>query len=108
MIFYKIVNGLTLEYLQTLVPPVVQNFTSYNVRNSNDLRNVRARTNLFYNSFLPSTIRAWNDLAADIKTAPSVASFKYWLTTDLHKPPKYFNSGLRLGQILHSEATNGL
>ena len=52
IIFYKIVNGLTPEHLQTLVPPIVQNITSYNLRNSNDLGNVHARTNLFYNSFL--------------------------------------------------------
>ena len=88
--------------LQTLVPPIVQNTTSYNLRNSNDLRNGHARTNLFFNSFLPSTIRAWNDLADEIKTAPSVASFKYRLNRNLHKSPKYFNSGSRLGQILHA------
>ena len=39
---------------------------------------------------------------AEIKTAPSVASFKYRLNRDLHKPPNYFNSGPRLGQILHA------
>ena len=60
-----------------------------------------SRTNLFYNSFLPSTIRSWNELADEIKTAPSVASFKFRLNRDLHKPPKYFNSGSRQGQILH-------
>ena len=58
ILFYKMVNGLAPEYLQTLVPPTVQNTTSYNLRNANNLRNIRANTNLFYNSFLPSTIRA--------------------------------------------------
>ena len=77
IVFYKLINGLTPEYLHTLLPPVVQNTTSYNLRNSNDIRNVHARTNLFYNSFLPSTIRAWNELSDKIKSAPSVASFKY-------------------------------
>ena len=53
-------------------------------------------------SFLPSTIRAWNELADETKSAPSVASFKFRLNRDLHKPPKYFNSGTRHGQILHA------
>ena len=38
----------------------------------------------------------------EIKSAPSVASFKFRLNRDLHKPPKYFNSGTRQGQILHA------
>ena len=102
VIFYKMLNGSAPEYLQTLVPPLVQNTTSHNLRNSNDFRNFRARTNLFYNSFLPSTIRAWNELADEIESAPLVASFKFRLNRDLHKPPKYFNSGTRHGQILHA------
>ena len=102
ILFYKMVNGLAPEYLQTLVPPTVQNTTSYNLRNANNLRNIRANTNLFYNSFLPSTIRAWNDLSDDVKAAPSVASFKHQLNKDLRKPPTFFNSGTRRGQILHA------
>ena len=35
ILFYKMVNGLAPEYLQTLVPPTVQNTTSYNLRNAN-------------------------------------------------------------------------
>ena len=66
---------------------MVQNTTSYNLRNSSDLRNIQARTNIFYNSFLPSTIRAWNELPEETKTAPSVASFKYRLNRDLLNPP---------------------
>ena len=57
---------------------------------------------LFYNSFIPSTIRAWNDLSDEIKTAPSVASFKYRLNNNLKKPPKYYDTGSRIGQILHA------
>ena len=56
----------------------------------------------FYNSFLPSTIRAWNELADEIKAAPSVACFKFRLNRNLTKPPKYYNSGTRQGQIIHA------
>lgn len=102
MIFYKIMNGLTPDYLQNIVPPLVQETVSYNLRNSGDLRNIRTHTNLFYHSFLPSAIRAWNELPDDVKSSPTVQSFKYKLNRDIHSPPKYFNAGSRIGQILHA------
>ena len=98
-ILYKILNGLTPE---SILPPLVQNTTNYNLRISNNLRSIHANTNLFYNSFFPSTIRAWNDLSEDIKNSPSVAAFKYRLNRDTHPPSKYFNAGSRMDQILHA------
>ena len=52
--------------------------------------------------FFPSAIRAWNSLPEEIKQTPSVASFKYRLNRNNQSPPKYFNAGSRVGQILHS------
>ena len=69
------------------------------MRNSNDIQTLHANTKVFYNSFFPSAIRAWNDLPEDVKLAPSVASFKYRLNRDIKKPPIYFNAGTRIGQI---------
>ncbi|MEW8544385.1 MAG: reverse transcriptase family protein [Candidatus Thiodiazotropha sp.] len=102
VIFYKIMNGLAPDYLSDCVPPLVQDTTTYNLRNSNDIQSLHANTNLFYNSFFPSTIRAWNTLPDDIKQATSVAAFKYRLNRDIKKPPKYYNAGTRIGQILHA------
>ena len=56
-------------------------------------------TNLFSNSFFPSTIRAWNDLPNDIKNAPSVASFKFKFNKNLKSFSKFYNAGIRRGQI---------
>lgn len=95
-------NGLTPNYLNDLLPPLVHETTTYNLRNSNHIQSVRANTNLYFNSFIPSTIRAWNSLSDDIKSALSVASFKYRLNRDLKKPPRYYNIGTRIGQILHA------
>lgn len=107
VIFYKILNGLTPDYLQNIVPPLVQESTHYNLRNSNNIRDIRANTNLFFNSFFPSTIRAWNDLSDSIKNAPSVASFKYRLNMNRRVPPKHFNVGTRWGQIMHARLRMG-
>ena len=58
-------------------------------------------TNIFSNSFFPSTVRAWNDLPNDIKDAPSVGSFKYKINKSL-RSPKFYNAGTCKGQILQA------
>ena len=102
--FYKIMNGLTPDYLRDLVPPLVriQEASNYNLRNSDHIQTFHANTNLFYNSFLPSTIRAWNFLPNDVRSSSSVAAFKYRLNMNISKPPRYFNCGTRMRQILHA------
>ena len=55
VIFYKIINGLTPDYLSDLLPPIVQDNVTYNLRNANNMRSLRARTNLYFNSFFPSS-----------------------------------------------------
>ena len=98
----KISHGLTPNYLSELVSPLVQETTTYNLCNSDNIQNYRAHSNLFHNSFFPSSIRAWNDLPNDIQNAPSVASFKYKLNRNLNAPPKYYNVGSRKGHILQA------
>ena len=71
-------------------------------RSADDIQTLHARTNLWYNSFFPSTIRAWNSLPEDTKQSPPISSFKFRLKRDMNKPPKYYNTGSRMGQILHT------
>ena len=85
----------------------MQGTTSYNLRNSNHFQNYRVNTNLFLNSFFPATIRAWNNLPAEVKDAPSVAAFKSRLNKDLNKPPSYYNTGIGIGQILQARLRLG-
>ena len=59
-LFYKMVYNITPYYLSNLLPPTVSNLSCYNLRNSNDLQTVDARTSQYYHSFLPSTTRDWN------------------------------------------------
>ena len=107
IILFKILHGLTPVYINNLLPPLVQDTTSYNLRNSNHFQNYRANTNLFLNSFFPATIRAWNDLPTEVKDAPSVAAFKSHLNKDLKKPPSYYSTGTRIGQILQARLRLG-
>ena len=43
---FKINNGLAPEYLTNLVPPLVAERTSYNLRNASNVSTVRRRTEL--------------------------------------------------------------
>ncbi len=76
--------------------------TRYNLRNADDLQTIRSRTALYYNSFLPSTIREWNSLSVDVRNAPSVISFKNKVKPNTLDVPLYFYSGPRYLQVIHS------
>ena len=56
-------HGLAPDCLRDVLPPLVHETTSYNLRNANHIQTLSSNTNIFYNSFFPSTIRAWNSLS---------------------------------------------
>ena len=70
--------------------------------NSDHTQNYRTNTNLFLDSYFPSTNRAWNNLPTEIKNATSLSIFKSLLNRNMQRPPKCFNAGHRIGQILHA------
>ena len=101
-LYYKMQNGMTPEYLSSLVPPTVGSTVRYNLRKESDLQTVPAKSQQYFNSFLPSVTRIWNGLPEDKRNSPSVAAFKSKLTSNIKKPPAYYYSGTRLGQIHHT------
>ena len=101
-LFFKMKNNLTPTYLSSLVPESVGQTSRYNLRNSNDLITINARTSLYSNSFLPSTVRDWNNLTPAARQVDSLNMFKQFLNRDREKVPKYFYSGSRRGQLLHT------
>ena len=102
IIFYKMINGLAPTYLNQLVPNLVQNQSQYSLRNSNNLLSVHANSTLYFNSFLPSVIRAWNNLPIEIRNSTSVTQFKCKLAEHINKPPIWFHFGSRKAQIFHT------
>ena len=101
---YKMINNLTPPYLQQLVPQRVQERTRYPLRNVTNFVIPAVRTKYHFNSFLPSTLRQWNQLDQHIKESLSLQAFKYKLNMQHKTPSIYFNTiqTLRLGQILHT------
>ena len=101
-LFYKVVHNLTPNYLTSLIPLTVNEISYYNLRNSNYIRTVNARTSQYFSSFLPSSIRERNALPEEQRHATTVTSFKYQLNQPSYSIPKFYYVGERQTQILHT------
>ena len=82
-------KGVSPNHLSSLIPASVEDSTTYNLQNANNFRHTLSRTQLYYRSFLPSSIRPWNDLSLEVRQSNSIQSFKYQLNKNLKKPPKH-------------------
>ena len=102
LVFYNMVNNLSHNYLSSLVPSTVGNTTTYQLRNAANLHTIRANSQLYYNSFLPSVIRDWNELPDNVRNSSSKMVFKRHLNSNITNPPNFFFAGKRLGQIHHA------
>ena len=100
--FYKMKNRLCPDYLNYLVPASVGSASTYPLRNSSDLQTLHTNSRLYYTSFLPSAVRIWNELPEQTRNSPSLNIFKNSLEFNLITPPRYYNTGKRLGQIYHA------
>ena len=101
-LFFQMNTSVSPNYLSSLIPASVEDSTTYNLRNANHFRHTLSRTQLYNRSFLPSSIRAWNDLSLKVRQSNSIQSFKYQLNKNLKKPPKYYYISKRLSQIQHT------
>ena len=98
VLFFQMVHNATPSYLSLLVPPQVGNLSRYNLRNERNYQTIACRSQQYFNSFLPSVIRDWNELPEDIKSSRSVKSFKVKLNRSV-AVPYYFLAGNRTGQV---------
>ena len=109
---YKIVNNLSPNYFQNLIPniPTPETPVNYNTRRRFDLPHFRARTDIFDKSFFPSATRLWNLLPFDIRNSPTLSQFKSNLISKsciLVKHPSLLNLGKRYYAILHARLRMG-
>ena len=89
----------TPPYLSTLVPPSVNTFSEYSLRNSNGTQTIHPCTTPYYNSFFPSTVREWNNLPLECRNSESVNTFKRSVNERSVIVPKYYNSRKR--RLIH-------
>ena len=70
------INGLSPQYLSDLVPATFDSSSNYNLRNSNNINLVNARTSLYYTRFFSSAVRDWNNIPDYHRNVDSVIAFK--------------------------------
>ena len=95
------------EYLSSLIPQQVSNISRYNLRNSDNIQTIRAKTTQYQNYFLPSVLKDWNNLPAEARQLNTVASLKCFLKKDKKNVPKHFYFGNRKAQILYTRLRTG-
>ena len=94
--FLKILTKETPEYLQNLIPAKIGTIRPQS-RNPDNFYYVRARTETFRNSFIPSAVRLWNSLSVKDRT------FTY--CKEIMKQVKFplFYHGGRVNNIKHAQ-----
>ena len=73
---YKIIYGYAPAYLQNMFPPMRSDYSIRGHRGVNVFQLPLCRTSIYAQSFVPRTIRDWNCLNVEIRTIPSLISFK--------------------------------
>ena len=102
-VMYKTVNHQAPSYLQHNIRRHADANARYELRHENNIGTYRARTSAFHNSFFPKTIREWNSLDTDTKSAGTLETFTSKLTVDDPVDPKLYCMGDRALSILHAK-----
>ena len=88
-LLFKMINDLSPQDLSDIVPATIDSSSNYNLRNSNNIHLVNARTSLYYNSFLPSAVCDWNNIPDDRRNVDSLIAFKNVHSHDKPIVPKH-------------------
>ena len=100
--FNKMRNNISSSYLCNLIPDNIGQNITYNLRNQNDIEDIKCKTNLYAKSFLPDTIRKWNELPNEYHQAETIKDFKLLLNGNVASQPTFdYSYGLRFCQITH-------
>ena len=100
-------HGLTPCYLSNLLPPPNCGRVT---RHSKPISTIRCRTLRFDSSFLPDTIKLWNNLPTDIRDSISLQIFKSKLKTTLlavDNVPDFFSFGHRFSNTCQTQLRLG-
>ena len=96
-------------FLKDLFPPNVASVSRYEFRNNDDYVIQRRRTQLFANSFIPSSKELWNQLPLHIREENTLSSFKSSLLRIIFVAPtfpKFFVHGNRKLSVIHARIRN--
>ena len=83
--FYKIVNGLLLDYLYSYLNFASQQNHPLRSAKASKIMPILTRTKSFKKSFFPYCINVWNNLKAEIRNAKSISIFKKIIVRKKHE-----------------------
>jgi hypothetical protein len=83
-----------------LIPARTRERNRYNVRRQELITMPRTSSQAHYRSFLPATIKKWNDLSEELRCIPSAEEFKEALRPVKQYTPAQYLTGDRKTQIL--------
>lgn len=103
-LFYNIQHNNAPAYLCNSIPPTIQSTAVYPLRNGNDIIYPFCRLSLTQESFIPSTIRLWNNLNVVTRNIDSLGKFKTELKNlklnSKAQVPKHYDFGNRKLNII--------
>ena len=89
--------------MHDLLPIQNRDRNRYPLRNSNNYVIPNFRLTSTRLSFIPASIRNWNNLPETTRNSSTVSRFKKAVTPNLQKPPEFFSFGPRRLNILHTK-----
>ena len=110
VLFYKILNDLTPQYLKHLCNLIPHNTNNYQLRRNNSFLVPLIHRESFSKSYFPKTIRDWNKLPNDVKQSQCLNIFKTRIRS-LYEPlvqNKLYSYGHGLSKVNHCRIRLGL
>ena len=101
LMFQKMINHQCPGYLSNLVPPLVSATNPYLRRRPHERVIPAHKTELYANSFIPSTTQLWKTLPQTIQANHSISLLKKYLSTNDTIVPIYYYFGSRKEQVKH-------
>ena len=95
-------NQLCPQYLYNCLPQKVSDKSENNLRNNDNYVLPRFRLRAPANSFIPSTVKLWNNLDISTRNIPKISTFKRLIYPSCCKAPEYYGEGSRRLNILHT------
>lgn len=108
IMFFKIIHGLTPQYLSNLLPPLISTVNPYHRRRPLDRIVPRFKTDIFRHSFFPSATDSWNKLPLTVQQNNSISHLKAFLRKNDSHPPTYYYKGNRKEQVIHCRLRQGM
>jgi hypothetical protein len=101
MFYKKISLGFYPDYLTNLLPPLVSSYNPYHRRRPLERQTPLCKTELYRNSFFPSTTKLYNELPLLLQQSTSLGELKRFLKSSDSNVPPYYYYGNRTDQIIH-------